>query len=138
MMVAMWCILDKFIFSCSTSYISVIIYIAIFKKKCELLKFSLSTRHFFFRFLFISVFFISHPRSCHLSLTSSKALASAFAYLEQPFLQVNFQSVNVCGDRCNISIQRCDSLLLLHNLECVVFAGIDFGTVSAVFCSGHR
>ena len=52
------------------------------------------------------------------------------------FFQISLQSVNVGGDGCNLSIQRCNSFLLLRNLSCVVV--ISFGAVFAAFRSGHR
>lgn len=40
-------------------------------------------------------------------------------------------------DGCDLSIQRCNSLLLLCELGYVVVGGIDFGTVFSVFRSWH-
>ena len=82
---------------------------------------------------------------------SSAALASAFAFFASRegchfffgplqsrllFFQVSFQSVNVGGDGCDLSIQRHNGLLFLRDLGCVVV--ISFGTVFAAFRSGHR
>ena len=69
----------------SVSFISITNYITTLKKiPCELLEFSLSTRHLFFLgFLFISAFPESHPRSCRLPAVSS----------EQPLLRSSSLSV---------------------------------------------
>lgn len=86
--------LDKFIFSCSISFISFIYYTAIFKKKRVNFWNSVCPHGIsFFRFLFISVFFRYHPSSCHLSLTSSKALEFAFAFFFKSIFKVSMFAV---------------------------------------------
>ena len=117
-------------------------------------QFSLSTRHFFcLRFLFISVFRGSRPHSSRLPATSSAQP------LLQPSLLLRFQGChfffgllqsslllfqcvlllfNRFLDGCDLGIQRRNSLLLLRNLECVVFGSIGFGTVFAAFRSWYR
>ena len=63
-----------------------------------------------------------------------------FGFLQSSLLL--FQCVllffNLFLDGCDLSIQRCNSLLLLCNLGCVVFGDIGFGTVFAALCSEHR
>ena len=88
-MIAMWCILDKFIL-CHTPFLIILfffyfrykLYNSLQKIPCELLEFSLSTRHLFLLlvFLFISAFPESRPNSSRFPATSSAALASAFAF----------------------------------------------------------
>ena len=60
-----------------------------------------------------------------------------FGFLQSSLLlfQVSLQSVNVDGDGCDFSIQRCNVLLLLRDLGCVVGMG-SFGTVLLPFVLG--
>ena len=107
------------------------------------------TAFFCLRFLFISVFRGSRPHSSRLPATSSAQP------LLQPSLLLRFQGchfffgllqsslllfqcilllLNRFLDGCDFRIQRRNSLLLLHNLGCVVV--ISFGTVFTAFRSG--
>ena len=132
---------------------------AIFKKiPCELLEFSLSTRPILFQFFedlirthttcqqllkhcfgFSLLSFFSGLSIC-LCLLCFKSGQFFFGLLQRSLLlfQVSLQSVNVGSDGCDLSIQRCNSLLLLCDLSCIVFGDIGFGTVFAAFRSGHR
>ena len=101
-------------------------------------QFSLSTRHFFcLRFLFISVFRGSRPHSSRLPATSSaQPLLQPSLLLQSSLLlfQCILLLLNRFLDGCDFRIQRRNSLLLLHNLGCVVV--ISFGTVFTAFRSG--
>lgn len=116
----------------SISFISVINYITTFKKPCELLEFSLSTRPILFQFF--EDFIHTHAAGqqllqhslCFGLLQSSLLLFQCVLLLFNRFL-----------DRCDLGIQRRNSLLLLYDLGCIVFGDIGFRTVFATFRSGH-
>ena len=92
-MIAMWCIFDKFIL-CHTPFLIILfffyfrykLYSNLQKLPCELLEFSLSTRHLFFLwFCFISVFRGSHPHSYRSPAASSaQPLLQPSLLLQQP------------------------------------------------------
>ena len=137
------------------------------KIPCELLEFSLSTRHLFF-LGFLGYFSLARISSALMPpasnffrtdsasafFASSAALASSFAFFASrdatsfsAFFRAVFFSFSVffCSsiafwmDAISVfSIQRCNSLLLLCNLGCVAFGDIGFWTVLASFGSGHR
>ena len=169
----MWCILDKFslchapfLLFLFNLYFRYKLYSYLQKRPCELLEFSLSTRHLFF--LVLVYFSFSRISSALIPLASnffstlsasaffasSAALASAFAFFASrdatsfsAFFRAAFFSFSVffCSsiafwmDAISVfSIQRCNSLLLLCNLGCVAFGDIGFWTVLASFGSGHR
>ena len=111
----------------SISFISVINYIVTFKKPCELLEFSLSTRPILFQFFEDLV--RTHAAGQQLlqhSLCFGLLLFQCVLLLFNRFL-----------DGCDLGIQRRNSLLLLYDLGCIVFGDIGFRTVFVTFRSGH-
>lgn len=146
----------------SISFISVINYIASFKKPCELLEFSLSTRHLFFLGSCLSQFFKNLVRAhatCQQLLQHSLCfgLLSFFSSLSICFCLLRFQGchfffgllqsrlllfqcvlllLNRFLDGCDLGIQRRNSPLLLYDLGCIVFGDIGFRTVLLPFVLG--
>ena len=157
-MIAMWCIFDKFIFlTLHFFYFRCKLYINLQKLPCELLEFSLSTRPILFQFfedlvrthptcqqllqhsLGFSLLSFFSGLSIRLCLLCFQGCRFFFGLLQSSLLlfQVSLQSVNICYDGCDLSIQGMDRFTLLRDLGCVVGMG-SFGTVFAAFCSGHR
>ena len=113
----------------------------------ELLEFSLSTRHFFVLgsclFQFFEDLVRTHPACQQLlqhnlcfSLLRFQGCHFFFGLLQSSLLlfQCILLLLNRFLDGCDFRIQRRNSLLLLHNLGCVVV--ISFGTVFTAFRSG--
>ena len=62
-----------------------------------------------------------------------------FGFLQSSLLlfQISLQSVNVCGDGCNLSRECFLFGLLLCNLRCKI-SSYSFGLILATFGTGHR
>ena len=135
---------------------SIINYRATFKKPCELLEFSLSTRPILFQFFedfirthaggqqllqhslcFGLLRFFSGLSIC-LCLLRFQGCHFFFGLLQSSLLlfQVSLQSINIGGDGCDLGSRRRNSLLLLCDLSCIVFGNIGFGTVLLPFILG--
>ena len=121
-MIAMWCILDKFIFSLSISFIFVTNYM-IASKKYRVNSWSSVCPHgrSYFSFSRISSSLMPLASSFFSTLSASAFKASMLAVMD---------AISVFRD----AIVSCFSAIW----GCKIFGNIGLGTVFAAFCSGHR